>query len=144
MKIGPNTTVKMDYSLFLKSGEMVASTEGKEPIEFKFGQGELLEALERKIEGMEPKEEKEIVLTPEEGFGNINHEAILEIPKNNFPEDVELKEGMTFRLQRDDGQIVPFIIRRVKDDLVTIDFNHPLAGETLRFVVIIREVNPIS
>ncbi len=144
MKVGPGTTVFMDYSLYLKSGEMVATTEGKSPVKFQFGKGEILAALESKLEGMEAGEKKEVVLTPEEGFGNINYEAIMDVPKSNFPQDIELKEGMTFSLKRDDGKVVPFTIRGFKEDLVTIDFNHPLAGQTLRFVVTIIDVKSTS
>jgi FKBP-type peptidyl-prolyl cis-trans isomerase 2 len=144
MKVGPGTIVSMDYSLYLKSGEMVATTEGKTPVKFEFGKGEILSALESKIEGMKAGEKKEIVLTPEEGFGSINYEAIMDVPKSNFPQDVELKEGMTFSLKRDNGKVVPFVIREIKEDMITIDFNHPLAGKTLRFVVKIIDVKPIS
>jgi FKBP-type peptidyl-prolyl cis-trans isomerase SlyD len=144
MKVGPGTIVLMDYSLYLKSGELIATTEGKSPIEFEFGKGEILSALEERIEGMEVGEKREIVLTPEEGFGNIDYDAIIDVPRNNFPEDIELKEGMTFSLKREDGKVVPFTIRGFKEDKVTIDFNHPLAGKTLRFVVSIVDVKSIT
>jgi len=140
MKIGPKKVVTMDYTLRLDSGELMDSSEGKAPLDFIFGQGELITGLEKDLEGLEEGIEKEITLAPEEGYGERDPEMVVVLPAERFPQELELEVGMTLYTKGPDGQALPFRVSEIKEGLVTIDFNHPLAGETLYFTVVIRGV----
>lgn len=140
MKIGPKKVVAMDYTLHLDSGEMVDSSEGRAPLEFVFGTGEIIVGLERELEGLEAGVEKKITLPPKDGYGERNPAMILVLPVDRFPQEIELEVGMILYAKGPDGQTLPFRVVEIKEGLVTIDFNHPLAGENLHFHVKIRGV----
>jgi len=140
MKVGANKVVTMDYSLYLDSGELVDSTEGRDPIEFICGKGHIMPALEKELIGMEVGDQKEITLSPEEGYGEIDPDAIRTVPRTIFPPDIELEVGEKFYVKDASGKDVPFTIVKLEGDAVTIDFNHPLAGQNLNFKVTIRGV----
>ncbi len=140
MKIGPQKVVTMDYTLRLGSGEVVDSSEGRAPLSFIFGQGELITGLEKELEGLEEGIEKEIILAPEDGYGERDPEMVTVLPIERFPEDLELKAGIILYAKGPDGRALPFRVTQIKEGLVTIDFNHPLAGETLYFTVKIRRI----
>jgi FKBP-type peptidyl-prolyl cis-trans isomerase SlyD len=138
MKIEANRVVAIDYTLSLDNGETVDSSEGLSPLEFICGKGEIITGLERELVGMEVGEEKNITVPPEEGYGNIIPEAIRMLDRSMFPESIEV--GMTFYIKDSEGQSVPFVIKNITTNNVTVDFNHPLAGENLNFKVTIRGI----
>lgn len=140
MKIGPRKVVAMDYTLSLDSGEVVDSSEGKTPLEFVFGTGEVIPGLEQELEGLEEGAEKKVTLSPQDGYGERNPAMILVLPVDRFPQEIELEVGMILYARGPDGQTLPFRVVEIKEGLATIDFNHPLAGENLHFHVKIRGV----
>lgn len=140
MKIGPRKVVAMDYTLSLDSGEVVDSSEGKTPLEFVFGTGEVIPGLEQELEGLEEGAEKKVTLSPQDGYGERNPAMILVLPVDRFPQEIELEVGMILYARGPDGQTLSFRVVEIKEGLATIDFNHPLAGENLHFHVKIRGV----
>jgi len=130
----------MDYTLHLDSGELVDSSEGHAPLEFIYGKGHIIPGLERELEGLEVGDEKSIRVSPEEGYGVVNPEAIRTISRDQFPTDIELEIGMMLYVKQPDGQAIPFLVQDLTEDTVTVDFNHPLAGESLNFKVCIRNI----
>lgn len=144
MRIGPNTVVAIDYRLTLDSGEVVDSSETRSPLRFLYGRGHLIPALEREIEGMEAGHEKDVTLSPDEGYGSRSETLLRDFPRDAFPPEVELKEGVILYAEAPEGRRVPFTVRAVGPELVRADFNHPLAGESLHFWVAVREVREAS
>ena len=140
MEIGPNTTVTMDYTLRLDTGKVVDSSVESEPLVFQFGQGQIIPGLERELHGLQNGDQKEIRVTPEDGYGSRQTEAVQKIPVDRFPTDITPTPGMSLTVRGPQGEEVPFTIVAVADGMATLDFNHPLAGETITFSVTIRDV----
>lgn len=126
--------VKVDYTLTVDN-EMVETTQGKDPLVYDAGQGMLIAGLEKALEGMKVGEEKKVVVTPEEGYGVVDAKLVREFEKSKFPEDMKPEKGMVLEMQDPQGQPYPATISEVKEDMVMLDFNHPLAGKTLTFDV---------
>jgi FKBP-type peptidyl-prolyl cis-trans isomerase 2 len=140
MQVGPNTLVSMDYSLRLDSGEVIDSSEGREPLSFEFGQEQIVPGLERGMAGMGKGEQREIRVEAEEGYGPRRTEAIQELPLDRFPEGITPELGMRLSVRGPQGEEVPFVITGLTDLHATLDFNHPLAGEALIFSITVTDV----
>ncbi len=132
-KVEKNKVVQIEYILRLPDGEVLDKSEGQ-PLSYIQGIGQLIPGLEREIEGMTLGEEKDIVVKPEDAYGEYLEDAVQEVPKSAF-QDTEVEVGMTFNVRTTDGRTIPVTIKEVKDDSVVVDFNHPLAGKTLHFWV---------
>jgi len=140
VKIGPDTFVKLDYNVQTSDGEQVDSSDDRGPLEFVFGGGKILKALEKELEGLSAGDEKTITLQPEQAYGKYDKEAVTRIPRDRFPEDEEIRPGMEFVAQIPDQGERVVMVKEVGEKKVTIDFNHPLAGKTLKFNVFVQEV----
>ncbi len=140
MQVGPNTTVTLDYTLRVGSGEVVDSSEASDPLTFDFGKGQIIPGLERELTGLRIGEQKEIHVTPEEGYGDRDPDASLEVPLARFPEDIKPAVGMSLTMKGPKGNEVPFTIVALSDTVATLDFNHPLAGKALMFSVTVRDI----
>jgi FKBP-type peptidyl-prolyl cis-trans isomerase SlyD len=134
--------VGIEFVMRLDDGEIVDTTEGEEPLEILQGGGELVEGLEKALYGMKIGERKQVVIPPHEGFGEVDDEGdVLVLARDEFPPDVELEPGMELYLQTDeDEDPMPAYIVEVDDEEVVIDWNHPLAGETLHVDVTVRSI----
>ncbi len=140
MKVEPFKTVVLHYQLFDETGELIDSSSEGHPFSFVFGEGSIIPGLERELEGMEPGEEKEIVVQPEDGYGPRNPNLIQQVPKGVFAGGAELEVGMSYTGRTEAGNVVNFTVTGMNEQTVEIDLNHPLAGKTLRFNVTIEEV----
>ena len=140
MQVGPNTVVTMNYTLRLDSGEVVDSSEGKEPLNFTYGQEQIIPGLERGLAGMQPGEQKVIRVEAEDGYGPRRTDAVQEIPLDRFPDDITPTPGLRLSVRGPQGEEVPFVISGVSETHATLDFNHPLAGEPLTFAVTVMDV----
>ncbi|MCP4602817.1 MAG: peptidylprolyl isomerase [Proteobacteria bacterium] len=134
MKIGEKAFVNIHYTLTINSGEVVDKSDPERPLGFVFGKGIMIPGLEKQIEGLEEGAKKKIVIPPEEGYGEPRAELINEIPRKNFPEEMDISVGMTFQASGPHGPI-NLMVKEIKDDAIIADFNHPLAGQTLNFDV---------
>ncbi len=139
MKVADNLHVSIDYTLSLDSGEVVDRSEPGEPLGFVYGKGQIIPGLEKALQGMEAGQSAKVTVEPEDGYGLPREDLFREIPRENFPPDLELEPGMGFEARGPHGPVV-FRVHEVRDDLVVADFNHPLAGERLHFEVKISEV----
>ncbi|RNI35189.1 peptidylprolyl isomerase [Hanamia caeni] len=133
--------VKVHYKGKLTSGEQFDSSEGREPLAFTVGAGQMIKGFDDAIPGMEPGEKKTITIAPENAYGEKNNEAIIEFPKSNIPEDMTLEPGMKLQLQNQAGQPIPVTVTEVKDDVVVLDANHELAGKELIFDIELVEIS---
>ena len=139
--VGDDKVVSLDYTLRLDDGEVVDSSSGREPLEFIQGQGQIIPGLEKELYGMEVGDEKAVTVKPEEGYGERMADRVQSVPHNAFPDDMDLEEGMQVRLQdSNSGQVFEAFVVEIQSESVILDFNHPLAGETLHFDVQIADV----
>jgi peptidylprolyl isomerase len=132
--------VKVHYKGKLNSGEQFDSSEGREPLEFTVGAGQMIAGFDAAIPGMIVGEKKTITIAPENAYGEKNEEAIIEFPKSNIPQDMKLEPGMKLQLRNEAGHPVPVVVTEVKDDVIILDANHELAGKELIFDIELVEI----
>lgn len=137
--IEKGNNVKFDYILTVE-GRKVDSSEGKQPLEYVQGQGNIIKGLEKQMLGLKVGDERSIRIAPEEGYGKVNPKAFQEVQKSKLPQDIDLKAGTMLNIQNPEGKSFPVFISEVRDKTVLIDFNHPLAGKELAFDIKIISV----
>jgi FKBP-type peptidyl-prolyl cis-trans isomerase SlpA len=143
LDIGPNCKVELHFSLKLAdTGELVDSTFEKKPAELVIGDGNLPAAFEVVIHGMKAGERKIERIEPKDGFGQHNPSNVQKISKDQFDPSVELSEGLVVSFQDKAKSELPGVVAAIDDKMVTVDFNHPLAGRELEFEVEILSVAP--
>jgi FKBP-type peptidyl-prolyl cis-trans isomerase SlpA len=143
LDIGPNCKVELHFSLKLAdTGELVDSTFDKKPAELVIGDGNLPAAFEAVIHGMKAGERKIERIEPKDGFGQHNPSNVQKISKDQFDPSVELSEGLVVSFQDKAKSELPGVVAAIDDKMVTVDFNHPLAGRELEFEVEILSVAP--
>lgn len=133
--------VSMEYTLWV-DGEVMDSSEGGEPLEFLAGHGNIIPGLEGRMQGMKIGESQEVTVAPGDGYGEYDAEDFMDVPRKDFPKDMQVEEGMELSVRDDDGDSRYARIENVGDETVRLNFNHPLAGKTLKFnikVVGLRE-----
>lgn len=131
--------VSLEYTLKLADEKVVDTNVGQEPLTYTQGSGQLITGLETKLEGMSVGESKHVTVTPEDGYGSVNPQAFQEVPKENIPTEA-MKVGTELIGRDAQGRVVRPRVFEIKDKTVVLDFNHPLAGETLYFDVKILDV----
>lgn len=151
MEIGRNKFVTLSYELRLNGtdGEVVEKTEANAPLEFVFGAGKMLEMFENKLEGLGKGSSFDFELKAAEAYGEVNPNAVVEIPKNIFEvegqvDDELLTVGNQVPMQDAHGNRLNGIVMEVNDEKVKMDFNHPLAGDDLFFKGEVIEVREAS
>jgi FKBP-type peptidyl-prolyl cis-trans isomerase SlyD len=146
MKIEKNTVVSLSYTLEVE-GDVIETVNADKPMEFIFGSGYLLPKFEENIAGKSEGDEFNFTLTAKEGYGEVVQDAIVELPIDMFRVDGKIEDGLltvgnVLPMQDSEGNKLQGAIDEVKDDIVVMNFNHPLAGSELNFtgsVVSVRE-----
>lgn len=133
VKQGDN--VKVHYTGKLLDGSVFDSSEGRDPLEFTVGAGQMIAGFDKGVVGMALDEQKEITIPPEEAYGIYDPEKIIEVPNDQFPEDLSLEVGMQISASQPDGSPIPFTVKEIGEQNVTLDGNHFLAGKDLIFSV---------
>ena len=141
--IGEHSRVTLHFSLKLDDGSEIDSNFEGEPATFMVGDGNLLPGFEHALFGLKAGDEAEIEIPPEAGFGQRNPSNIQKVKKGYFSPDMELEEGLVVSFDNGDGEL-PGVIREIGEDDVEVDFNHPLAGQTVFFHVKILEVASVN
>jgi len=140
MSVEKGDKVKVNYTGKLDNGKVFDTTEGKEPLEFEAGASKVIKGFDDAVVGMEKGEEKQVKIPKEQAYGDRNPALIRKIPKAQLSTDKEPKPGMVLILQTKDGQKIPVKITEVSDTDITIDLNHPLAGQNLNFKIKVEEI----
>jgi FKBP-type peptidyl-prolyl cis-trans isomerase SlyD len=140
MKIEKGRVVDLDYSLHFGDGEIVDRSEPGEPLSYLHGEGEIVPGLESALEGLGQGDARQVVVAPAQGYGEHDPSQVQKVPRSAFPPGFEPSVGMELTAQDQGGDEVPFTIREVGLDEVTIDLNHPLAGKSLHFDVKVLQV----
>jgi FKBP-type peptidyl-prolyl cis-trans isomerase SlyD len=144
LTITDGLVVGLDYTLRLDDGEIIDSSSGQEQLEFLQGRGQIIPGLEQALYGMAVEDEKDVVVAPAEAYGEQDPDAIELVARDVFPPDLDLKPGMGLRMRDDSGRGLEAYVAEVRPEDVVLDFNHPLAGETLYFHVKIAALRPAT
>ena len=126
-------TVKIHYTGKLKDGTVFDSSEGREPLEFKIGGGQVIKGFENGVTGMLVDDEKTVEIPPEEAYGDIREDMLLKVPKISFPDNITPEVGMQLQMKQENGTPVVVTVKEVAEENITLDANHHLAGKTLIF-----------
>lgn len=129
-----DVVVSMEYTLHVDNQE-IDSSKGQDPLQFLAGHGNIISGLEREMMGMKVGESKDVVIAPAEGYGEFDEEAFMDVPRSAFPQDMPVEEGAELSVRDDSGQSRYARIDAINGDNVTLNFNHPLAGDELHFNV---------
>ena len=144
MKITSGHVVEIEYTLTNDKGDVLDSSKGREPLAYLHGSKNIIPGLEKELEGRAKGDELKVTVEPAEGYGERNDEAIQEVPRDALANIEGLKAGAQLQADTPEGTRI-FTVTEVQDDKVTLDGNHPLAGERLNFdvqVVGVREASP--
>lgn len=144
MEIKKDRVVTIDYSLSDDFGRIIDSSEENEPLVYLHGNDNIIPGLERELEGKIPGETLSCSIPPTDAYGERNESLVFKVNKKDFGDNVEVAAGMQFEAHGEDGTIIVTVVN-VDGEEVTLDANHPLAGETLHFdvkVVDVREATP--
>ncbi|HLG39948.1 MAG TPA: peptidylprolyl isomerase [Chitinophagaceae bacterium] len=132
--------VKVHYHGRLTSGETFDKSEGREPLEFEVGGGNVIKGFDDGVTGMAVGDKKTITIPFDEAYGPRNPEMLIEMPKERFPQDMEIEVGMPLGMSDGQGQQFQVVITEIKGDVVMLDANHPLAGHDLVFDLELIEI----
>jgi FKBP-type peptidyl-prolyl cis-trans isomerase SlyD len=138
MQIGAKKAVTINYTLKNDAGEVLDSSEGKDALTYLHGVGNIVPGLEAALEGKAAGDKVSVTLSPEQGYGQRDEKAVRNVPRRKLPEG-KLEVGTRFRMQTTDGFVIGTVLA-LRGDYVTVDANHPLAGQTLHFDVAVVEV----
>ncbi|MBE9556305.1 MAG: peptidylprolyl isomerase [Proteobacteria bacterium] len=133
-------TVRLHYTGTLTDGSRFDSSEGRDPLEFTLGGGQIIPGLEREIFGMKVGDKKTVTAVADEAYGQPNPAALQDVPRDTIPPEIELAIGGQLQVSSQEGQQMTVTITAITDDVVTMDANHPLAGQDLIFDVELVEI----
>jgi peptidylprolyl isomerase len=133
-------TVKVHYTGKLEDGSVFDSSTGREPLEFTLGTGSVIPGFDQGIVGMAIGETKTITITPDDAYGPLRKELVIEVKKSDIPGEIDTSVGQRLQIPQPEGQPIPVVITEVTDETITLDANHPLAGKTLIFDVELVEI----
>jgi FKBP-type peptidyl-prolyl cis-trans isomerase SlyD len=139
MLIGNNSVVSFHYELTNNAGEVLDASPDNEPLTYLHGAGNIIPGLENQMTGKTVGAEFKATVQPEDGYGVHQPHLVQEVPKTAFPDPEQIQPGMRFSAQSDQGTM-SVVVSNVSADTVTVDANHPLAGEVLHFAVRIADV----
>jgi len=140
LKIQDNCVVSIHYTLTDDQGEVIDSSEGREPLNYLAGAGNIIPGLERELVGCNAGDKKQVVVQPTDGYGEYTEELVQTLPRESFTGIDKIEPGMEFQAQTPTGQVQYVVVKDVSDDGVTIDGNHALAGKVLKFDVSVEAV----
>lgn len=127
--------VSVHYSGTLADGTLFDSSRDGDPLRFTLGEGQVIEGFETAVLGLEPGQSKDFSVTPEEAYGPHREELVHTLGREYFPEDIEIEMGLSLEVSRENGESYVVTVTGISDDEVTLDANHPLAGQTLNFSI---------
>lgn len=134
-------TVKIHYTGTLDDGSQFDSSAGREPLEFTLGSGQVIPGFDNAVDGMTVGDTKTVNIPADEAYGPRHEQLIQEVPKSALPDDMEPEVGMGLQAQGPDGQVMDLTVTEVAEESITVDGNHPLAGQALNFDLELVEIS---
>ena len=144
MQITKDKVVLINYTLKNNAGDVIDSSEGSDPLAYLHGAENIIPGLEKALEGKVAGDSLSVTISPEEAYGNFDESKVQSVPKEMFEDAGEVVVGAQYHAAGPDGGYITITVTEVTDDTVTVDANHPLAGETLNFEVAIVEIRDAS
>lgn len=132
--------VKVHYTGKLNDGTVFDSSENREPLEFVLGDGNMIKGFDAAVHGMEVGANISVVIPSEEAYGEKREDMMVDIPIDQVPADIQPAVGMDLSIQNQNGQPMPVKVVHVDDQKITLDANHPLAGQDLTFDIQLVEI----
>ncbi|MCA2010179.1 peptidylprolyl isomerase [Pararhodobacter sp. CCB-MM2] len=139
-KATAGNTVQFHYTGTLSDGSVFDSSEGREPLSFTLGSGQIIPGLDAAIDGMAQGEQKTVTIPAAEAYGEADPRARQAVPRAQIPDHIPTEPGTSLQMQSPDGQVIPVTVIEANDEHVVLDANHPLAGKDLTFAVEIVSV----
>ena len=133
-------TVRIHYAGTLDDGSEFDSSAGRDPLEFTLGGGQVIPGFDSAVDGMAVGESKSVTIPPDEAYGQRHDQLAQQVPRTTLPEDLEPVVGMRLQSQGPDGQVMNLVVTEIVDDTITVDANHPLAGQALTFAIELVEI----
>jgi len=133
-------TVRIHYTGTLQDGSVFDSSEGRDPLEFQLGSGQVIPGFDDGVTGMTVGEKKTIEIPCDQAYGAINPQAMQDVPRAEIPDHIPLDLGTQLQVQAGNGQTMMVVVANVTEDTVTLDANHPLAGKDLTFALELVEI----
>lgn len=133
-------TVRIHYTGTLDDGTQFDSSEGRDPLEFALGGGQVIPGFDSAVDGMTVGESKSVTIAPEQAYGERHEQLVQQVPKSALPEDMKPEVGMQLQSQSPDGQVMNLVVTEVEEATITVDANHPLAGQALTFAIELVEI----
>ncbi|MDU8946198.1 FKBP-type peptidyl-prolyl cis-trans isomerase [Ovoidimarina sediminis] len=133
-------TVRIHYTGTLEDGTPFDSSEGRDPLEFTIGSGQIIPGLDAALPGMSVGEQKTVTIPPEQAYGHPNPDARQSIPREGIPADIPLEPGTRLQMSTPDGRNIPVVVVETGETEVLLDANHPLAGKDLTFAFELVEI----
>ncbi len=128
-------TVRVHYHGKLDDGSTFDSSQGRDPLEFTVGSGQVIKGFDQALVDMKIGEKKSVHIPVDQAYGQRNQEMVMEYPKKDFPPEMEPQVGMELQLSDNNGQVFPVVISEIRPESVMLDANHPLAGKDLLFEI---------
>ncbi len=135
-------SVKVHYHGTLHDGTVFDSTHEESPMDFTIGSGEIIPGFENAVEGMSEGEKKSVSVEPQEAYGEYNEKGVVQVQREQLPEDIHPEVGMMLQLNTPEDQVVYVTVTDMDEEKITLDANHPLAGKTLNFDIELIQINP--
>ncbi|HEY0273357.1 MAG TPA: FKBP-type peptidyl-prolyl cis-trans isomerase [Chitinophaga sp.] len=133
-------TVRVHYHGRLDNGATFDSSEGRAPLEFTVGAGMVIKGFDNGVIDMKIGDKKTVHISVEEAYGPKNQEMVLDFPKSNIPPDMKPEIGMDLQMSNNEGQVFQVKVVGINEEFITLDANHPLAGEPLTFDIELVEI----
>ena len=140
MNIGENSVVSLEYTLRSDGGEIIDSSVGDDPLAYLHGQGQIVPGLERELGGKKKGDELKVAVSAKDGYGERDARKIMKVPRKDLPKALKPEVGMQLSAESPSGDVIPVWVTEVGPDSVTLDGNHPLAGQNLNFEIKIVDV----
>ncbi len=134
-------TVRIHYTGTLLDGKVFDSSDGRDPLEFVVGSGQIIPGLDSAMPGLSVGEKKRVEIACADAYGPINPAMRQSIPREGIPDDIPLEPGSQLQMQAPDGQVLPVTVVEADEATVTLDANHPLAGQDLIFDIEVVAIN---
>ncbi len=133
-------TVRIHYTGTLDDGTEFDSSAGREPLEFALGDGQVIPGFNEAVDGMTVGQSKSVRILPEQAYGERHDQLVQDVPKSALPDEIEPAVGMQLQSRSPEGHVMNLVVTGVAGDTVTVDGNHPLAGQALTFSIELVEI----
>ncbi len=138
-----DVVVQIEYVLTV-DGQVIDSTDEREPLEYLHGHQNIIPGLEKALHGMKAGDSKKVDIAPTDGYGEFDPDGIVDVPRGDFPDTIPMEIGTELQVRDQDDTVQYAMIKEIGDETVQLDFNHPLAGKELKFDVKIAALRPPS